>query len=84
MGYFTARDLRDYLPEDQALAWHLQYNHYPPISLIFLPAIREALASAREGDFCRRIELPTGRVVTVADVVEQVHLHAFLDDEEEA
>jgi hypothetical protein len=84
MGYVTAVEMRRFLPEDQALAWHLQYNHFPPISLIFLPAIREALASAREGDFCRRIKLPTGKLVAVADVVEQAHLHAFLDVEEDA
>ena len=49
MGYVTAQDVRSGLPEDQALAWHLQYNHYPPISLVFLPVIREALSAARRG-----------------------------------
>lgn len=84
MGYFSACDVRLYLPEDQALAWHLQYNYFPPISLIFLPVIREALTAARRGHFLRHMQLPTGRVLTVAQIIEDVHLQAFLDEKEDA
>jgi len=84
MGYLSAFEIREYLSENQALTWHLQYNHYPPISLIFLPAVRAALEAARDSDLSRRIELPTGKIVTAGDVVEQVHLQAFLDSEEDS
>ncbi len=84
MGYLTAREVRAQLPEDQALAWHLQYNLCPPMSLIFLPVIREALAAARIGDFHRRLQLTTERVATVADVIKRAQLQPFLDRVEEA
>ncbi len=47
MGYSSAVDMRNWLAEDQALRWHLQSNHYPPISEVFLPAAKEALGHAR-------------------------------------
>jgi hypothetical protein len=84
MGYLSALELRQYLSEEQALIWHLRYNHYPPINLIFLPAIREALAAARRGHYRRKLTLPSGKIVTVATVVKDAHLGAFLDDSEDA
>lgn len=82
MGYFNARELRAYLPEDQALTWHLQHNHYPPISLIYLPAVREALEFARNGDFKSNVTLPSGKRVPVWEIVEWFHLQAFIDPDE--
>ena len=79
MGYLSAVEMRQYLSEEQAVVWHLRHNHYPPISLVFLPAIREALAAARRGDFRRKVNLPTGKIVTVSTVIEEAHLGAFLD-----
>lgn len=80
MGYFSAFEMRRHLPEEDALIWHLQYNHYPPISLAFLHAVREALTAVREGDFDRPIELPSKSRVRAAAIVEQLHLEAFLDE----
>ena len=84
MGYIAALEIRRYLSEDQALIWHLRHNHFPPIDLIFLCAIREALAAARNREFSRRITLPTGKILTAAQIVDEVHLHAFLDCEVDA
>ena len=84
MGYISACEIRQYLSENDALIWHLRHNHFPSINLIFLPAIREALSATRNGESARRIMLPTGKVLTVAQIVEEVHLHAFLDCEEDA
>ena len=83
MSYLSTLEMRRYLSEEQALVWHLQHNHYPPISLAFLPAVREALVAARRNDFDRRVPLPTGKNVTVADVIAEAHLEAFLDQETE-
>lgn len=80
MGYLSASEMRRYLSEEQALAWHLQHNHYPPISLIYLTVVREALEYARAGDFTSEVQLPSGRSVQVSKIVEGCHLDAFLDD----
>ena len=84
MGYIAAFEIRRYLSENQALIWHLRHNHFPPVNLVFLPSIREALSAARNREFSRRITLPTGKVLTAAQIVEEVHLYAFLDCEEDA
>ena len=81
MGYSSALEMRQYLSEEQALVWHLRSNHYPPISLIFLPVIQEALTAARRGDYRRKLILPTEKTVTVAAVIEDVHLEAFLESQ---
>lgn len=80
MGYQFARDLRVYLPEHEALTQHLLYNHFPPISLIFLAVVREALQFARNGDYAKKLDLPTGRRLSVRDIVEQLHLETFLGE----
>lgn len=79
MGYLSASEMRCYLSEEQALTWHLQHNHYPPINLIYLPAVREALGYARADDFATEVQLPSGRFVQVSQIVECCHLEAFLD-----
>ena len=67
MGYVTAREIRTFLGEDQAVRWHLQSNFYPPITLSFLPAVRRALALARAECWENKIELPSGYEKTVRE-----------------
>lgn len=83
MGYPSAVEMRQYLSEEQALVWHLSHNHYPPISLAFLPVIQKALAAALRREFHVELVLPNGRVVSVSTVIEEVHLEAFLEDSDE-
>lgn len=65
---------------DAALEWHLRSNHFPPVSLDWLPVCKKAidLANADEWD----IELTSGLgapgTLTVANIVEGLHLEAFL------
>jgi hypothetical protein len=74
---------------DAALEWHLQCNHYPPVPLSMLPACREAIEAACEGDWDRPIDLPGEtswrglRFAPAWAVVEGHHLNAFVDDDEE-
>lgn len=70
---------------DPQLHWHLQYNHYPPVSYeIFGPICAEAIKRALEEDWDSEIELPDtveykGRsTVPVADVIETFHLDDFV------
>ncbi len=79
MGYDFARELRAKLPEELALRCHLIYNHFPRVSLEFLPIAQEALRLAREGDFATTLELPNGTRLPVAQIIADLHLEAFLD-----
>lgn len=81
MGSMQAGEMRRFLAEDQALRWHLTSNHYPPIHEDFLPAITKALEHARAEEWDEQVELPNGRVLTVAEIVEQCHLHTFLEED---
>ena len=72
-------DALGYLGEDQALGWHLQHNHYPPVSLKFLPVAKQALKLARSGDFISTIALPSGNSRTVMQLIEDLHLQFFIE-----
>lgn len=67
---------------DSALYWHLTSNHFPPISASFIPAAKQAIEWANDGLWEQAIELPDGRLLTVATIVEGMHLEAFLDSGE--
>ncbi len=69
------------LPLDAALEYHLTVNHYPPIPLDLLPVTRRAVELAGAGEWDAEQELPSrcgGREVTVARIVEGLHLDAFV------
>lgn len=82
MGYVAAVEMRFYLGEEFALEWHLQYNHYPPVPLNLLPVAKKALQLARNGDFDTRLLLPSQVLKTVEEVVDELHLSAFLDGDD--
>lgn len=74
---------------DQALTWHLTVNHYPPLPLSILPAVKRAITQAKKGNWTANIRLPKGvswRGQTKAPVHECVkawHLDAFIQTEED-
>jgi len=82
MGSMLAQEMRDTLELDQLLHWHLQYNHYPPIHTIFIGTAKEAINLANQREWETTITLPNDRILTVADIVDQLHLETFLDIEE--
>jgi hypothetical protein len=61
-----------------ALQWHLQANHYPPVSLVFIPLCIKAIEYANCKQWEKYIQLPNGKMVTVAKIVEGLHLEDFL------
>jgi hypothetical protein len=94
MGYTNAYDAAQYAELEQALEWHLTSNHYPPVSVEFVPACKQAIqtfvvaASSTElltedhvfDQLCKTyVELPNGKNMSVVDIVEQLHLDAFVD-----
>ncbi len=42
----------------QALAWHLQSNHYPPIPTFFIPTCVAAIEAGNDGEWDLDIPLP--------------------------
>jgi len=71
------------LPRRDALAFHLQNNHFPPISQAFIPIAEEAIDKANDGDHDTMIRLPNGRTLPVHMIIEGLHLDCFLNKDEE-
>lgn len=81
--------MAELLSMEDALAWHLRANHYPPIPLTMVPVCIEAIQNALEGNWYRTVELPEGvkfRGTSNAptyDIIEQHHLDPWLELDEE-
>ena len=90
MGHNTAIDLAENIDIslEQAIGYHLQGNHYPPVPLSMVQPCIEALDAAREMDAMRQIEMPEGityKGKTTAPawaIIEQHHLDAWLPQDE--
>lgn len=86
MGNTTAKILADTVQDKDtlslALQAHLHMNHYPPVNLVFVPTAIEAINYANNDDWQIRIEMPNGIVKTALSIVEDLHLEAFLLQDE--
>ena len=71
---------------DDALRWHLQANHYPPIPASMIEPCKKAIEACQEQDWHKPVELPEGISFKGSDhapaieVVEAHHLFAWLED----
>jgi hypothetical protein len=91
MGNNTAIDLATNLDIslEQAIGYHLQGNHYPPVPLSMVQPCIEALDAAREMDAMRQIPMPDGvfyKGMSHAPawaIIEQHHLDAWLPQDED-
>ena len=91
MGNNFAQDLAENIDIslEQAIGYHLQGNHYPPVPLSMVAPCIEALDAAREMDAMRQIEMPEGvfyKGMSHAPawaIFEQHHLDAWLPQDEE-
>ena len=91
MGSNFATDLAENIDIslEQAIGYHLQGNHYPPVPLIMVAPCIEALDAAREMDPMRYIAMPEGvfyKGKTTAPawaIIEQHHLDFWLPQDEE-
>ena len=90
MGNLQAREMAELGADniEQALAWHLQSNHFPPIPTTMVKPCLAAIDAYWEDDLDKLIPLPEGvgyRGLTVAparDIIIQHHLDAWCDDSE--
>jgi len=94
MGYISAYGAAQHAELDQALSWHLTSNHYPPVSTELIPVCKQAIqtfvVAAGSTELLTEdrvfeqlsqtfLELPNGARMSVVDIVEQLHLDAFVD-----
>ena len=59
---------------------HLRYNHVPAISTVFVPCAIQAIEQANCQHYEKTIELPNGRILTVSNIIAELHLECFLED----
>ena len=74
---------------DQALTWHLQGNHYPPIPSSMLGPCKRAISAANKGNHDANIKLPEGiswrgkKSAPAHAIIEAHHLHSWVKQEED-
>jgi hypothetical protein len=88
MGNMNAIGMAGAVSEGQvslraALEWNLRSNHFPPVSLDFVPTCEAAIEKANAGDWEDRIEMPNGMTKTVGEIVDGLHLHSFVQYEDD-
>ena len=89
MGSLQAQEMAEMLSMEDALAWHLRSNHYPPIPLSMVKPCMEAIDAMLEDEPYRVIDLPEG-VTYKGDgcapawiISDQHHLDAWWSQDEE-
>ena len=89
MGSIQAREMAEMLNIEDAIAWHLRSNHFPPIPLSMVPVCIEAIENALAGEWTKLVSLPEGvgyRGLTAAPtdaIIEQHHLDHWVELDEE-
>lgn len=89
MGSLQAQEMAEMLNIEDAIAWHLQSNHFPPVPLSMVPVCIEAIENALAGEWTKLVSLPEGvgyRGLTVAPtdaIIEQHHLDTWVELDEE-
>ena len=70
------------ISQDELIAIHLESNHYPPVSIRFLPVAKRAIELANAGEWDEVIEMPNGKELSVSQIVKGLHLESFIREEE--
>jgi len=65
------------------LGYHLQYNHYPPIDLVFMPVCKEAIDRVNANEADAEITMPNGVTLTAGKIVSELHLELWIENEED-
>ena len=60
---------------------HLRHNCYPPIPWAYRCAM-EAIVACKKGEPEREITTPKGAMLPAHEIVEQLHLEVFSDQDE--
>lgn len=80
-----AEAVRDGLSLDAALHYHLSANHFPPVPDAMIPVCKAAIEAFQHDEPEQEIPLPegishrrTGSVAIASEVIESLHLDAFI------
>ena len=89
MGSLQATEMAEMLSMEDAIAWHLTSNHYPPVPLSMVEPCIEAIQNALAGDWWKPVELPNpvkykgSTHAPTSAIIEQHHLDPWLELDEE-
>ena len=91
MGMNTALDLAENIDIslEQAIGYHLQGNHYPPVPLSMVKPCIDAIDAYHDNDAMRQIAMPDGVFykgmshAPAYAIIEQHHLDAWLPQDED-
>lgn len=89
MGSLQAMEMAEMLSIDDALAWHLRSNHYPPVPLSMIEPCKEAIQAMLEDEPYKLVTLPEGVKYKGAEVApawiisDQHHLDPWWSQDEE-
>lgn len=91
MGSNFATDLAENIDItlEQAIGYHLQGNHYPPVPLSMVQPCIDAIDAYYDGNPLRQIEMPEGisykgmSHAPAFAIIEQHHLNAWLPEDED-
>jgi hypothetical protein len=91
MGYLNALDMAGAADFSAAFRWHMTSNHFPPYASEFIEAIEQtalkAVTCVRNGlphDILRMpagVEFRNRKQATAGEIIESLHLWAFVDTE---
>jgi hypothetical protein len=90
MGMNTAMDFAENIDItlEQAIGYHLQGNHYPPVPLSMVQPCIDAIDAYYDEDYDLEIEMPEGvfykgkSTAPAWAIIEQHHLSAWLPEED--
>jgi hypothetical protein len=90
MGFNTAMDFAENIDIslEQAIGYHLQGNHYPPVPLSMVQPCIDAIDAYYDEDYDLEIEMPEGvfykgkSTAPAWAIIEQHHLSAWLPEED--
>jgi hypothetical protein len=80
MGHMHATEYAsgEHCDLDTGLILHLQSNHFPPVSVDFVPTCKQAIEVILDGNAGHEITMPNGKTLTAGEIMEGLHLHAFV------
>ena len=92
MGYLQSlgfkHEVNDGLSLQIAIKWHLEYNHYPGLPAVLVPACIAAIEAANMGEWDNIVSMPDEVLfrgsgsAQAFQIIESCHLDAFVDADE--
>ncbi len=79
MATLKRKELVDRLKLEQAISFHLEYNHFPPINPTFAKPAKEAIENAVLDNYDKEVQLPNGKKLSTSKVIDSLHLSSFVE-----